>query len=77
VYPTISNGEVQISSGTTINNSMVEIYGMSGRLVYSKKIGTLNDSQQTLSLENLKSGMYLVKILGDGGVTNTSRIVIR
>ncbi|WP_106794914.1 T9SS type A sorting domain-containing protein [Aquimarina sp. Aq78] len=77
LYPTISNGEVQISSGTVINNSVVEIYGISGRLVYSKNIGTLNDSQQTLSLENLKSGMYLVKVFGDGGITNTTRIVIR
>ncbi|EZH71484.1 hypothetical protein ATO12_07230 [Aquimarina atlantica] len=77
LYPTISNGEVQISSGTTINNSVVEIYGISGRLVYSKRIGTLNESQQTLFLENLKSGMYLVKVFGDGGLANTTRIVIR
>lgn len=77
VYPTISNGVVQISSGKTITDSTVEIYGLNGRLVFSKRIGTLNDSQQELSLRSLNSGMYLVKISGKGAETNVSRIVIR
>ncbi|WP_103072645.1 T9SS type A sorting domain-containing protein [Aquimarina sediminis] len=77
VYPTISDGNVQISSGKTIRNSMIEVYGLNGNLVYSKKMGTLNESHQILSLDNLNSGMYLVKVSGDGVKTDISRIVIR
>ncbi|TSE09273.1 T9SS type A sorting domain-containing protein [Aquimarina algiphila] len=77
LYPTISNGQVRISSGGTVLNSVIEVYGLSGRLVYSKALGTLNNSEQSLSLENLNSGMYLVKISGSGGFrTKTSRIII-
>ncbi|WP_103865182.1 T9SS type A sorting domain-containing protein [Aquimarina sp. I32.4] len=77
VYPTVSDGKVQISSATTIKNSVVQIYGLSGRLVYSKEMGVLSSSQKTLSLDNLNSGMYLVKILGDGGIANTTRVIIK
>ncbi len=77
LYPTVSDGEVQISSATTITNSIVEIYSLGGKLVHAEKRGTLNDTQQTLFLNKLKSGMYLVKVSGDGGTTDVSRIVIR
>ncbi len=77
LYPTISNGEIQVSSGNTVTNSIVEIYGMNGRLVFSKALGTLDEKEQRLVLGNLRSGLYLVKISGDNGVANTSRIVIR
>ncbi len=76
VYPTVSNGSVEVLSYSGIENSKVEVYSLSGRLMYSKALGRIDESPQELPLEDLDSGVYLVKILGDG-VEATSRIVIK
>ncbi len=77
LYPTISTGEVFISSKTAIYNGRVEVYGLNGLLVHTEKVGTLDNSSQSLSLDNLRTGIYLVKVFGDGVITNTSRVIIR
>ncbi len=77
VYPTISNGNLNISSGTTINNSTVEVYSMNGTRVYSKRFGTINTSQQPITLNNVKSGMYLVKVFAGSTTKSVSRVIIR
>ncbi len=77
LYPTLSNGEIHVSSHQPVTNSKIEIFGLNGRMVYQQGLGTLNNAQQTLVLNNLKSGMYLVKITGDKGFHKTSRIMIK
>ncbi len=76
IYPTVSNGEFRISSSKTISNAKVDIYNVSGGLVYTKNIGVLDASEQPLSLFNLKSGIYFTVITGDNGQEN-GRIIVK
>ena len=76
VYPTVSNGTFNLVSDTTIKNAKVEVYSLSGGLVFTKNIGKLDNSVQTFYLSNLKSGMYFATITGDS-FTKTSRIVVK
>ncbi|WP_148639208.1 hypothetical protein [Aquimarina longa] len=77
VYPTISDGNIKISSEGVINNGIVEVYGLTGGLLDTRRIGTLNQSPKNISFSNLNSGIYLVKILGDDIKDVTHRIIIR
>ncbi len=77
LYPTSSDGNVKISSAIVMNNTTVEVYGLNGTLVYNKNIGTINSSDKSLSLGNLNSGIYMVRVYGEGAPDTISRIVIR
>lgn len=75
IFPTVSNGEVNITSDIAIENSTIEVFGMNGLKVFEKEMSVIDESRQNLSLGNLYQGIYLVKIKSQG-LTKTQRIVI-
>ncbi len=77
LFPTVSTGNVFISSKTPIKNSVIEIYGLNGVLAHTQNLGTLSPSKKALALNDLRSGIYLVKVFGDNVLTQPSRIIIR
>jgi len=76
IYPTISHGAIKLLSNFNIENSKIGVYNLSGELVYTKDLGRVNKEEYKLSLEHLGTGVYLIKIQGDG-MDETTKIVIR
>ena len=75
LFPTISQGQISLTSTKTIGFTRVEIYSITGKRVYESNI----DVQQGLRKEfdlNLNSGMYLVMFKGSNFET-TKRIIIQ
>ncbi len=60
VYPTVSNGEITISSIADIREGTVNVYDINGRSVHSTKVNFEGGLEQPLSL-SLSSGMYVLK----------------
>ena len=61
LYPTVSNGQVTIASKTDLGESTVQVFNISGKKVYDKKVD-LSFQEQQLALDGMSSGVYLVKI---------------
>lgn len=74
IYPSVSNGEVRISSKNNIGLTKLDIYNLGGQKVFAKTID-FSSGTQDISLQ-LSSGMYLVKINGSN-FTETKRIIIK
>lgn len=62
VYPNPSNGNLNISI-PFIENGEVEIYNLQGKKLYSEKLD--NASTNEITLYDLQSGMYIIKLTSD------------
>jgi subtilisin-like proprotein convertase family protein len=76
LYPNPNNGnfslEFDSSSGEDIN---ITLHDMAGRLVYNKIYDATTKFNETISLNNVSSGMYLINIT-DNGRTITKKLII-
>lgn len=70
MYPTISNGNITLASTIDLGNSAVQVFNINGKEVFSENYD-LSYRKQKLALNNLSSGMYLVKI------TSGSREIVK
>lgn len=80
VYPNPSNGEFTISFESNLSSSdtdvKVDVYDISGRLVYNNNfVNTSSIFKETISLNDLKSGIYLVHI-SEGNRTTAHKLII-
>jgi len=71
IYPNPSNGNISIKVNGNPNNSRVDLFSCTGKLLFSKEIGYSDQ----INIANLNSGIYIVKISGDG-VNKTGKVVI-
>jgi hypothetical protein len=62
VYPNPTTGQININSSAECRD--IQIFDVSGRLVYRKSV---NGFQQSLSLSTLARGIYLMKLSTDKG----------
>jgi hypothetical protein len=69
IYPNPNDGNFVVELQRPMH---LYIYNLLGRVVYSKP---LDDGKQTVNLEYLPSGVYIVKAYGDSGV-QTTRVCI-
>ena len=80
VYPNPSNGEFTISfesnSASVDNDVKINIYDISGRLISANNFrNTSSIFKETLSLNEAKSGVYLINITAGGRTTSHKLIV--
>ncbi|KGL62829.1 glycoside hydrolase, GH74 family [Polaribacter sp. Hel1_85] len=61
VFPTISNGEVFITSLNNIEKTELNVFNITGQNVYSKTLN-ISSEKTVINLTNLKSGIYFIKI---------------
>jgi extracellular elastinolytic metalloproteinase len=64
IYPNPSNGEIFVLSKMTIDNCTFSIIDTNGRLIKKQKTNLSN--YNTINIENLNSGFYILKIKGEG-----------
>ena len=73
IYPTVSDGAINIKSNTYTSNATMQVYDMLGKLVYNSKIDLAHEVSKTL---HVNAGTYLVKLTGDG-LSETHKIIIK
>ena len=74
IFPTVSAGELFITSNNSIENTKLEVYNLNGQRVHSEVLN-LSNNKTELNLTSLKAGIYLVNILKDGKQIS-SKIII-
>lgn len=70
IYPNPSSGILNVSSNK-LQDVSIEIYDLDGRIVFSDK--NFN-TQRTIDIQHLQSGMYLVKLIADE-ISYTQKII--
>ncbi len=74
IYPTVSDGNIFISSQKEMLNSTLNLYNINGQVVYSKKLD-IYPNEQNLVLGELSNGMYFLNIESDLGSTNQKILI--
>jgi len=69
LYPNPNNGSFKISD---ISNATLKIYNLMGQEIYSKYIN--DDTNHTIE-ENLKPGIYIIKI-DQSGIIRTTKLIV-
>ncbi len=64
VYPNPTNGSINVKIQQYVGNLEIEVYDINGRKVFSKVDNNFNTESQ-VNLQNLQSGVYIVKLKGD------------
>jgi hypothetical protein len=72
IYPNPSDDRINIEI-ENINNATIEIYNVSGRLVFSKE---LNSRIEKIDISGLLKGIYIVKVMQNRAV-NIGKVVVR
>ena len=72
VYPNPSTGVFKIKNVKTPLSTMVEVYDITGGLLYSEKL-----ISETLDLSHLYSAVYYLKIYGQDEASETHKIIIQ
>jgi len=73
VYPTLSNGTINIKANAVFSDTAIHIFDTQGKLVYKTTLD-LGEQKSTLNL-NLDRGIYIMK-LSNTGLTTAKRIII-
>ena len=73
LLPNPGNGQITVHASNFTNKAMVEVYNILGTKVYQTN---LFSGKAQLDLENLKTGIYLVK-LSEGKTTLVKRLILK
>lgn len=76
VYPNPNSGNVNINVSTSvgINNAVVNIYDMSGRLIFSQE--NINNNNFTVN-HGLTSGIYMLQVVNEGTIVLNKKISVQ
>ncbi|WP_053976315.1 reprolysin-like metallopeptidase [Mangrovimonas xylaniphaga] len=76
IFPNPNKGEFTIKLNSLSGNDIkVDVYDVRGRLIYKKSFTNSSDFIQTIGLNNVQSGMYLVTV-NDGERSATKKIIV-
>ncbi len=62
IYPNPSTGLIHLVANENLKNYVVDVYSLTGAKIYSR---TLEDSENTIDLSNLETGLYIIKLEKD------------
>jgi len=78
VYPNPASENLTISASQVDGNVTVKFYSLTGQLVKNEVLNHTNGSfQQTISINEMSEGLYLVEILSEKGLLQATRVVVR
>ena len=75
IYPIPSKGLLNIESSEVEGNVIVNLFDISGRVIYSDRIVLRKNSPSQLNVSNISNGLYFIQINKDGSYLNTSKIL--
>jgi Secretion system C-terminal sorting domain len=75
VYPTVSDGQINIFSRINADNTKLSVYDINGRLVFSKSVNLINGTEEAVNL-SLNSGIYILSLKG-GKMNASQKIIIK
>ena len=75
MYPNPNNGSFSVQFTPSAQNIGVIVFDMRGRIIYDKKYQNNGLFNETIQLDNVQSGVYLVKVQ-DGSRSLTKKIVV-
>jgi len=73
IYPTITIGEITITSSLNNSDIQLAVYNLSGQQLYADRL-KLNGAEERVYLGNLKTGIYLIKTVTNG-ISQTTKII--
>jgi hypothetical protein len=78
VYPNPANEQLTIAASNVEGNITVRFFSLTGQLVKNEVINHTNGSfLQSINLNDVSEGMYLVEVLGEKGLLQATRVVVR
>lgn len=75
VFPTVTEGEIYITSDQSHKNVYVNIFNLSGQNVISI-IDDFDSNKKSIDLSKLQSGVYLIK-LSKNNITQTFKLILK
>lgn len=72
--PNPAKNSFTVKSASDVTASTIELYDLSGKLLLSKNVDITEEN--TLSIENISSGMYLVTVIASDGNKYSSKLII-
>ena len=74
LFPTVSSGDVTITSQSNLGDVKMEVFNINGQKVYDSEVN-LSGVNKNIQLKGLSSGMYLAKFSKDN-FSETKKIII-
>ena len=71
-YPNPVNDVINMRFSPDVNVEKVEIYGIDGKLYHEQ-----NFNMETININSLSNGIYMMKVVMDNGKTYTDKIVVK
>ncbi len=76
VYPNPATGRITVKVANTHNaNTTFVLYNMNGSKVFEKTLNFNTSDRITLSLDNLKPGIYVYKTISENGMLSSGKII--
>lgn len=75
-YYEINNKKLVVTNPTNLDVSHIEVYNTSGQSVYNIA-DILNTSRSEYSIENLTSGIYIIRLSVDDGFVVTKKVTVK
>lgn len=72
VYPNPAGNKLTIVMPRVSNNAFISIYNASGKLMHT---GKLNKATNDFNISSYRAGLYLIKILADGTIIKSVKII--
>lgn len=77
VYPNPNNGSFNVKFNNLSQNDIsISVYDIRGRRVFNNLYRSTNNFEETINLENVESGMYVLQI-SDGIKSQTKKVIIK
>ena len=76
VYPTVNKGSFTVFAKNTLGKSNMTILNIRGQKVFGKELDFKSNENQKISVQGLKSGVYLVNIIGENNKRESRKIII-
>jgi hypothetical protein len=76
VFPTVSNGEINLQAASSFGETRLTVYSMTGQIINEQTVDIQAGNALSLNFTGLNSGVYFIK-LNSGQLETTKRFVIR
>jgi len=76
IYPNPTKGSFNIDFKELTNNYEVEVFDVTGQVIYDNRFDANSSLIQTINLQNTTTGVYFVNIKSDNGLVVTKKLII-